>query len=160
MLFNYLHLDNQKESSRFQGDAHNITVESCQAYPPRVLINESIIWEMNPLVVAATSKFNSILHFWMRNEQWISFDWTSLYSTRSTKIFEWKKIDLKRFSPDEIQECLAGRNFMASSLWIHCSLRMQECRYESEINCYQRIQVSNHKFFSGILMGALDWAWL
>ena len=26
-----------------------------------------------------------------------------------------KKIDLKRFSPDEIQECLAGRNFMASS---------------------------------------------
>ena len=115
MLFIYLHLDNKKKSSSFQGDAHNITVESCQAYPPRVLINESIIWEMNPLVVAATSKFNSILHFWMRNEQWISFDWTSLYSARSTKIFEWKKIDLKRFSPDKIQECLAGRNFMASS---------------------------------------------
>ena len=115
MLFIYLHLDNKKKSSSFQGDAHNITVESCQAYPPRVLITESIIWEMNPLVVAATSKFNLILHFWMRNEQWISFDWTSLYSARSTKIFEWKKIDLKRFSPDEIQECLAGRNFMASS---------------------------------------------
>ena len=29
---------------------------------------------------------------------------------------------------------------------------MQECRYESEIKCYRRIQVSNNKFFSGILM--------
>ena len=55
MLFNFLHLDNRKKSSNFNGDAHSITVESCQAYPPRVLINESIILKMNPMVVAVNS---------------------------------------------------------------------------------------------------------
>lgn len=51
----FVHLDNRKKSSNFNGDAHKITVESCQAYSPRVLINESIILKMNTMVVAVNS---------------------------------------------------------------------------------------------------------
>ena len=29
-------------------------------------------------------------------------------------------------------------------VWIHCSFRMQECRDDTEINNYQRIQLSNN----------------
>ena len=39
---------------------------------------------------------------------------------------------------------------------IYGSLRMQECRDESEIYNYQRIQLSNNKFINVILEGTLD----
>ena len=37
-------------------------------------------------------------------------------------------------------------------------LRMQECRHESEIYNYQRIQLLNNKFINGLLGGMLDLA--
>ena len=43
---------------------------------------------------------------------------------------------------------------------MHGSLRMQECRDESEIYNHQRIQLSNTKFINGILGVTLDLAWL
>ena len=42
---------------------------------------------------------------------------------------------------------------------IHSSLRMQECRHESENYNYQRIQLSNNKFINVILGGTLDLRW-
>ena len=41
-------------------------------------------------------------------------------------------------------------------VWIHCSLRMQECRDETELYNYQWIQPSNNKFTDAILEG---YAW-
>ena len=60
-----------------------------------------------------------------------------------------------------IQGNWVGRkSITASRVWIHGSSRMQECWDESEIYNYQRIQLSNNKFISGILGGTLDLAWL
>ena len=44
------------------------------------------------------------------------------------------------------------------SVRIHGSLRIQECRDESEIYIYQWIQLSNNKFINGISGGTLDLA--
>ena len=41
-------------------------------------------------------------------------------------------------------------------MWIHSSLRIQECRDESEIYNYQRIQLSNNRLINGSLGGTLD----
>ena len=45
-------------------------------------------------------------------------------------------------------------------MWIHCLLRLQECRDKPEIFNYQRIQLSNNKFTNGFLGGKLNLAWL
>ena len=45
-------------------------------------------------------------------------------------------------------------------VWIHFSLRMQECRDETELYNYQWIQPSNNKFINAILGGMLDLPWL
>ena len=45
-------------------------------------------------------------------------------------------------------------------MWIHCLLRLQECRDKPEIFNYQRIQLSNNKFTNGFLGGTLNLAWL
>ena len=42
-------------------------------------------------------------------------------------------------------------------VWIHGSLRMQECTDESNIYNYQRIQLSNNKFINGIFGVRLTW---
>ena len=84
---------------------------------------------------------------------------SSEYVTRQPlEIFEWVKF-LKRHL-HQIQGNWAGRNFLTASGVIHGSLRMWECRDESEIHKYQRIQPSNNKFINGILGGTLDLAWL
>ena len=43
-----------------------------------------------------------------------------------------------------------------NDVWIHGSLRMQECIDESEIYNHQWIQPSNNKFINEILGGTLD----
>ena len=45
---------------------------------PQDCINESIIWKMKPLVVAATS-LKVDLHSGMRNEQWMFHDNSSVF---------------------------------------------------------------------------------
>ena len=71
------------------------------------------------------------------------------------KIFKWVKIQRRHLR--QIQGHLAGRNFVTeSSVNIHSSLRMQECRHESENYNYQRIQLSNNKFINVIMGGTLD----
>ena len=68
----------------------------------------------------------------MRNEQWIFHDNSSVFG-QIEKIFDW--IDLFQKRLHEIQENCAEM----SRVWIHCSLRMQECRDETEIYNFQRI---------------------
>ena len=43
---------------------------------------------------------------------------------------------------------------------VNGSLRNEECRHESEIYNYQRIQLSNNKFINVILGGTIDLGWL
>ena len=45
-------------------------------------------------------------------------------------------------------------------MWIHSSLHIQECRDQSEIYNYQRIQLLNNKFINGFLGDTLDLVWL
>ena len=71
------------------------------------------------------------------------FTRTSLYLVR-LNIFEWMKF-LRRHLHQ-----------MQCGLWIHGSLRMQECRIESKIYNYHQIYLSNNKFTYGILWG---YAW-
>ena len=80
----------------------------------------------------------------MRNEQWI------FYENFSVNFLEDIYIKFRETEPVEI------------SLLDRDSLRMQECRDESEIYNYQRIQLLNNKlkFINGILGGTLDLAWL
>ena len=88
------------------------------------------------------------------------FTRTSLYLVRL------KSLNGLNFLEDvhlhQVQGNWAGRNFVTES---HVNsqlitLRMQECRDESEIYNYQRIQLSNNKFINEILGGTLDPAWL
>ena len=59
------------------------------------------------------------------------------------KIFEW--IKLLRRHLRQIQGNWGGRNFKLPHVWLHSSLRMQECRDESDIYIYQRFQLLNNK---------------
>ena len=85
------------------------------------------------------------------------FTRTSLYLV-SLKIFEWVEFiqDIYiKFRETELIEIS-----LLPWVWTHGSSRMQECRDESEIYNYQRIQLSNTKFINVILGGTLDLAWL
>ena len=66
-----------------------------------------------------------------------------LIKCRGMKIFEW--IKLLRRHLRQIQGNWGGRNFKLPHVWLHGSLRMQECRDESEIYIYKRIQLLNNK---------------
>ena len=82
---------------------------------------------------------------------------TFLYLVR-LKIFEWIKFfeDIYIiFRETELVEIL-----QPPCMWIHRSLRMHECRDESEIYSYQQIQLSTDKFINGILWSMLDLPWL
>ena len=73
------------------------------------------------------------------------------------KIFKWVKIHRRHLR--QIQGHLAGRNFVTeSSVNIHSSLRMQECRHESENynQLLSTVQLSNNKFINVIMGGTLD----
>ena len=76
----------------------------------------------------------------------------SLYLVR-LKNFEWIG------HLHQIQGNWAGTNFVTESRVNSRSLPMQECRDESEIYNWQRIQLSNNIFINGIL-GTHDLAWL
>ena len=96
-------------------------------------------------------------NYCMRNEQWIIFESLSLdlYLVR-LKIFEWIKI-LRRHL-HQIQGNWAGRSFVTESR-VNSRLitHAKECKDESEIHNCQRTQLSNNKFFNGILGVRLTW---
>ena len=111
---------------------------------------------MNPLVVSVTSvKFKSaFLHAsWAVN---ILRELLRIWSDR-------KSFNGLNFLQDiyiKFRETELVEISLLPRVWIHGALRMQECRDETEIYNYQRIQVSNNKFINGILGGTLDLAWL
>ena len=91
---------------RQQSVPRNLTETAGQAYHLDS-INESVIWKMNTLVIAAnSSKFNpTFLH-----AKWEMNIWLRLLSIRSDwKIFEW--IKLLRINLHHLQEHWACRNF-------------------------------------------------
>ena len=57
-----------------------------------------------------------------------------------------------KFRETELVEIL-----LLNCVWIHGSLRMQECRDESEIYNYQQIQLSNNKLINEMLGVRLTW---
>ena len=52
---------------------------------------------------------------------------------------------------------IALQTLTSNSRKLHCSLRKQECKNESEIYNYQRIQLSNDKFINRNLEESLTW---
>ena len=95
----------------------------------------------------------------MRNEQWIFYENFPVFDQmETTKGFEWIKFVRRHLH--QIQETELVDISKLNCVWIHGSLRMQECRDESESYNYQQIQLSNNKLINGILGGTLDLAWL
>ena len=65
------------------------------------------------------------------------------------------KIALKTFTSNSRK--LSWRKFYNCCTWIHCSLRKQECRHESEIYNYRRIQFLNIKLIMESWGVSLTW---
>ena len=85
----------------------------------------------------------------MRNEQWIFYEFLCIVFGQIENVWM-NKIFSKTFTSIS----------QLPSVRIHGSLRIQECRDESEIYIYQWIQLSNNKFINEISGGTLDLAWL
>ena len=85
---------------------------------------------------------------------------SSEYVTRTSLYLDsrWKSLNGWNFLKDIYIKFKETQLVEIASRVIHGSLRMRECRDESEIHKYQRIQLSNNKFINRILGGTLDLA--
>ena len=111
--------------------------------PPQDSINELIIWKINLLVVPVTNvKFKSeLLH-----AKWVVNNLRELVCIWS----DWKSLNELKFLEDiyiKFRETKLVEISWLNRVWIHGSLRMQECRDESEIYNCQQTQLSNKKIF-------------